>query len=133
MTIAFENTPGWRRISRIASIKWYSQREVRAAWPPISQCGKRRRRFLFRPRRHRRADLCPSLPPAICVVVPTTLALIYTKLEFFKHLCYTNDVTDVGFLLFSGCVNTSALIFNVLFLNAKTFITESFPFCQCFT
>lgn len=48
---------------------------------------QRRRHFLFRPRRHRRADLCPTLPPGICVSFPTHL--IYTKLEFFKHLCCT--------------------------------------------
>lgn len=88
MTIAFEDTAGWRRISRIASIKWHSQRDVRAARRSISQCGKRRRRFLFRPRRHRRTDLCPPLPPAICVAVRLP-ARSFTQNSTFSSTCVT--------------------------------------------
>lgn len=79
-----------------ASIKWCAQRNVRAARRPIAQCGERRS-FLFRPRRHRRTDLCPSLPPPYAC--PPTHS--FTQNSSFSSTCvYTSAVADVGFFKF---------------------------------
>lgn len=88
------------RISRTVAIKCHSQRDVRAARRPIAQCTKRCRRFLFRPRRHRRAIYARRFLRHMRAA-PYPPHLHKTRV-FQAPVLYTNAAPDDGFLSFHG-------------------------------